>query len=322
MRTEQGAYLLFSDHLGSTSVVMDAGGQIVEKGFYMPWGGERGDQGITTTDYGYTGQMREGDIYYYNARWYDPAIGRFMQADTIVHMASQGTQAFDRYAYVNNNPLRYTDPSGNYFRECGDDHYQRCGTIPPPPPTYNVFVCGVYDGNNCGGTDPSTPLYPYYSWPGANAYFDVDQYGTKANTFNAIEEYLLRLPKTAKLRFIGHSAGADTIILELNRLRESQSLSRVLGAVILDPTLSAAPYFEEWGDLSQIFSEIVETNIPIYVGTTEYMERTHSINLYIPATNYGGADNYYYENTIKLSHQDLALSVEIANKAWRILQGE
>ena len=54
MRTGQGAYLLFSDHLGSTSVVMDAGGQIVEKGFYMPWGGQRGDQGISTTDYGYT----------------------------------------------------------------------------------------------------------------------------------------------------------------------------------------------------------------------------------------------------------------------------
>jgi len=38
---------------------------------------------ISPTDYGYTGQMREGDIYFYNARWYDPVIGRFMQADTI-----------------------------------------------------------------------------------------------------------------------------------------------------------------------------------------------------------------------------------------------
>ena len=114
MRTGQGAYLLFSDHLGSTSVVMDAGGQIVEKGFYMPWGGQRGDQGISTTDYGYTGLMKEGDIYYYGARWYDPAIGRFMQADTIVPADIQGTQAFDRYAYVNNNPLKYTDPTGNY----------------------------------------------------------------------------------------------------------------------------------------------------------------------------------------------------------------
>ena len=48
--------------MDSTSVVMYASGQVVEEGYYMPWGGERGDQGISTTDYGYTGQMMEGDI--------------------------------------------------------------------------------------------------------------------------------------------------------------------------------------------------------------------------------------------------------------------
>jgi RHS repeat-associated protein len=140
MRTGQGAYLLFSDHLGSTSVVMDASGQVVEEGYYMPWGGERGDQGISTTDYGYTGQMKEGDIYYYGARWYDPVIGRFMQADTIVPADIQGTQAFDRYAYVNNNPLRYTDPSGK--RACDDYYGKGCDVIKPPLPWYEVD--GVY----------------------------------------------------------------------------------------------------------------------------------------------------------------------------------
>ena len=63
----------------------------------------------------YTGQMKEGDIYYYGTRYYDPTIGRFMQADTIVPLQVQGNQAFDRYAYVNNNPLRYTDPSGHHI---------------------------------------------------------------------------------------------------------------------------------------------------------------------------------------------------------------
>lgn len=48
---------------------MDASGQVVEKGYYMPWGGERGNQEISLTDYGYIGQMKEGDSYYYNARW-------------------------------------------------------------------------------------------------------------------------------------------------------------------------------------------------------------------------------------------------------------
>jgi len=45
-------------------------------------------------------------LYYYNARWYDPQLGRFAQADTIV---PGGAQGLDRYAYVNNNPLKYND---------------------------------------------------------------------------------------------------------------------------------------------------------------------------------------------------------------------
>jgi hypothetical protein len=49
---------------------------------------------------------------YYNARWYDPVLGRFAQVDSIIPQ-NQGVQAWDRYAYVNNNPVRYTDPSGH-----------------------------------------------------------------------------------------------------------------------------------------------------------------------------------------------------------------
>jgi hypothetical protein len=47
---------------------------------------------------------------FYNARWYDPALGRFAQADSIV---PEGVQGYDRYAYVNNNPFTYVDPSGH-----------------------------------------------------------------------------------------------------------------------------------------------------------------------------------------------------------------
>jgi len=50
---------------------------------------------------------------FYNARWYDPTIGRFAQADTIVPVQTQGVQAWDRYAYSNNNSVRYIDPSGH-----------------------------------------------------------------------------------------------------------------------------------------------------------------------------------------------------------------
>jgi len=43
---------------------------------------------------------------------YDPVIGHFIQADTIVPEAGS-SKAYDRYGYVNNNPVRYNDPSGH-----------------------------------------------------------------------------------------------------------------------------------------------------------------------------------------------------------------
>jgi RHS repeat-associated protein len=63
---------------------------------------------------GYTGQREEVELglYFYNARWYDPYLGRFTQADTIVPNPVDA-KAFDRYAYVYNNPVRYNDPSGH-----------------------------------------------------------------------------------------------------------------------------------------------------------------------------------------------------------------
>jgi hypothetical protein len=47
---------------------------------------------------------------FYNARWYDPALGRFAQADSII---PPGVQGLDRYAYVNNSPMNYVDPTGH-----------------------------------------------------------------------------------------------------------------------------------------------------------------------------------------------------------------
>ncbi len=51
-------------------------------------------------------------LYDYNARWYDPALGCFIQPDALVPDPADA-RMFDRYAYVNNNPLKYRDPSGH-----------------------------------------------------------------------------------------------------------------------------------------------------------------------------------------------------------------
>jgi RHS repeat-associated protein len=82
------------------------------RGAGSPWGETRYQGGTPPTDYGYTGQREEAGIglYYYNARWYDAKLGRFAQADTI---RTRDAKGFDRYAYVNNSSINYTDPTGH-----------------------------------------------------------------------------------------------------------------------------------------------------------------------------------------------------------------
>ncbi len=57
-----------------------------------------------------TGITEGFGLMFYNARMYDPALGRFTSADTII---PGGVQGYDRYAYVNNSPVNFTDPSGH-----------------------------------------------------------------------------------------------------------------------------------------------------------------------------------------------------------------
>ena len=59
-------------------------GILVSEVRYSAFGEIRYQSGTMTTDYLYTGQRQEAEVglYYYVARWYDPAIGRFVQADS------------------------------------------------------------------------------------------------------------------------------------------------------------------------------------------------------------------------------------------------
>ncbi len=81
-----------------------------------PWGTVRpGPNNALPTGYTYTGQLDSGaGLMYYRARHYDPSLGRFVQPDTIVPEPGN-PQALNRYSYVLNNPLRYTDPTGHFF---------------------------------------------------------------------------------------------------------------------------------------------------------------------------------------------------------------
>lgn len=128
---------LYQDHLGGTAAV--DGGQSQR---YYPYGATR--SGTVSTDYQFTGQKLDSGtgLYYYGARYYDAALGRFISADAIVQTggrrptaaqplvvsyASAGSaqagasqsppvtdpQFLNRYTYTRNNPLAYVDGSGH-----------------------------------------------------------------------------------------------------------------------------------------------------------------------------------------------------------------
>jgi len=122
----QVTYLL-GDHLGSTSLAVNASTGAAVETRYKPWGEVRYTTPNQTlpTRYTYTGQYSHmpdeatdlGNagfgLMFYNARWYDPYLNHFTQPDTIVP-DPYNSQDWDRYAYARNNPIRYNDPSGHF----------------------------------------------------------------------------------------------------------------------------------------------------------------------------------------------------------------
>jgi RHS repeat-associated protein len=93
------------------------GGEVARQ-LYYPYGQVRWSDGTLPTDYTFTGQRNESSfgLMDYNARYYDPYLSRFIQADTIVPQPGN-PQSLNRYAYTLGNPLRYADPSGHYSEE-------------------------------------------------------------------------------------------------------------------------------------------------------------------------------------------------------------
>jgi RHS repeat-associated protein len=75
----------------------------------------RNSQGNLDTDKLFTGQrLDQSGLYFYNARYYDATIGRFISPDTTVQNY-KNPQSLNRYSYCLNNPLKYIDPTGYHW---------------------------------------------------------------------------------------------------------------------------------------------------------------------------------------------------------------
>ncbi|MDF0584143.1 RHS repeat-associated core domain-containing protein [Bradyrhizobium yuanmingense] len=109
------------DHLGSISVITDENAMVVERLSYDAWGKRRNPNGTDDTTgsitsqatRGFTGeeQLSIGGLVHLNGRVYDPLLARFTSADPTV-TDPMNMQGWNRYSYVGNDPLAFTDPNG------------------------------------------------------------------------------------------------------------------------------------------------------------------------------------------------------------------
>ncbi len=113
--TEQQLLYLHTDALDTPRLATDVRGQVVWRGDGAAFGDTRpdedpdGDGTPTTVNLRFPGQYydQETGLHYNWNRYYDPKSGRYVTSDPIGLAGGLNT-----YAYVTNNPLRYTDPSG------------------------------------------------------------------------------------------------------------------------------------------------------------------------------------------------------------------
>ncbi len=115
-----------TDALGSISAITDESGNVVDRYMYSVFGERSRDADGPISEIshlsaynfsrGYTGHQELADVgfVHMNGRVYDPMVGRFLSADPSIQ-APTSTQNYNRYSYVINNPLKYTDPSGYSF---------------------------------------------------------------------------------------------------------------------------------------------------------------------------------------------------------------
>ena len=137
-----------SDHLGSSSVVTDNKGGQVSHYEYTPYGSIATSEGSDVTRYKFTGKELDATgMYFYGARYYDPEIGRFVTADTIVQ-APYDPQSFNRYSYCRNNPLNYVDPTGHIFWFIAAIFHFVAAAVVAHPIIAGAVIGGILGGAN------------------------------------------------------------------------------------------------------------------------------------------------------------------------------
>ena len=154
-----------TDHLGSVTATSDEQGRVIDAAWggpdattmgYDAWGARRNPDGTAADPTSFNLQVGEREftghetipgvtLVNMNGRVYDPTLGRFLSPDPNVQFAAD-LQSYNRYSYVLNNPLRYTDPTGySLFGSAWEDW-----TVGVAIGIVSAVVCVGSVGAGCG----------------------------------------------------------------------------------------------------------------------------------------------------------------------------
>jgi RHS repeat-associated protein len=240
-------------HLGSTNLAITTAGAVVSGSTsrYHPFGGFRTTPNQTITDRGFTGHAHNNlgandlGLVYMGARFYLPGVGRFLSADVLVPDPTN-PQQFNRYSYVLNNALRFTDPTGHYCYDpssgadllgtCINDDGTTYSLFPPTAqqaidqyctapgslacsgPGIGYITIDLYFLKNLAGYDPGVVRLPYHINPNYGLPNSLFPWEGVANVTYAEHSALhpaYYLPESeAWKHFAGHWLGEATGIIQ------------------------------------------------------------------------------------------------------------
>jgi RHS repeat-associated protein len=142
---------LHADQLGSVRLAANATGAAVQTQTFTPYG-QRVQTTAAREELGYIGERHDAEtgLMYLNARYYDPAVGRFISPDWF-DPTDPGV-GVNRYAYSHNDPVNFSDPSGNEEVPSTGGNDPDYGIVTYP----GGGMCGPYI-SGCGGGPQSLP---------------------------------------------------------------------------------------------------------------------------------------------------------------------
>ena len=109
-----GTTTIVADHHGTGQVQVAQGSNTVHRRYMDPYGGQRGAVPTWTGDHGFLDKPTDATgLVQIGARYYDPALGKFVSVDPVLDATDP--QQWAPYSYSNSNPVTWSDPSGEMY---------------------------------------------------------------------------------------------------------------------------------------------------------------------------------------------------------------